>query len=63
MGRFADIVVFDPDKVTDTSTYDDPHQFPKGIEYVIVNGVIAARAGEVTGARAGKIVRSSEYEV
>jgi len=55
--RFADIVVFDPDKVCDTATYDDPHQFPEGIECVIVNGSIAARAGEITGERAGRIIR------
>lgn len=58
-GWFADVVVFDPDKAADTATYDQPHKFPVGIEYVIVNGHIAAIGGEATGARAGRVLRKS----
>ncbi|MBI1873328.1 MAG: D-aminoacylase [Acidobacteria bacterium] len=53
-GYFADIVVFDPAKVADTATFENPHQYPVGIETVIVNGVITVRNGQHTGARAGR---------
>ena len=41
----ADVVVFDPAKVQDTATYDEPFQYPVGIDAVIVNGVVALRDG------------------
>lgn len=56
-GRPADLVVFDPQKVIDTATYDDPHRYPEGITHVIVNGQIALEAGEATTARAGRFLR------
>ena len=39
-GGWADVVVFNPKRVIDEATYEDPHQYPKGIEYVLVNGVV-----------------------
>ena len=45
-GHFADLVVFDADTVVDLATYQDPHQYPLGIEHVFVNGVGVVRAGE-----------------
>ncbi|MFX0087322.1 MAG: amidohydrolase family protein, partial [Candidatus Hodarchaeota archaeon] len=39
-GSWADIVIFDPQAIRDEATFDNPHQFPKGIHYVIVNGEI-----------------------
>jgi N-acyl-D-amino-acid deacylase len=56
-GAFADLVAFDPDTVADRATFDDPHQYPVGIELVVVNGVVAAREGEMTGEMAGRPVR------
>jgi N-acyl-D-amino-acid deacylase len=53
----ADIVVFDPDIVDDIATYEEPRQYPCGIEYVIVNGEIAAERGRQTAARAGRLLR------
>ena len=53
-GNWADIVVFDPDKVQDTSTFKDPHHYPNGIPYVLVNGVVVIKNGEHTGAKAGQ---------
>ena len=58
-GMCADISVFDPDTVIDKATYQDPHQFPEGIEYVIVNGKVTVEGGEHTGARAGQVLRHS----
>jgi N-acyl-D-amino-acid deacylase len=56
-GWFADIVVFDPDAVEDVATYAEPRQYPAGIEYVIVNGEVAAEGGRQTPARAGHMLR------
>ncbi|MBM4411798.1 MAG: amidohydrolase family protein [Chloroflexi bacterium] len=53
-GFAADLVVFDPETLIDTATYDEPSAFPVGIKAVIVNGVIAARNGRPTGALAGR---------
>ncbi len=55
-GNFADIVVFDPETVIDTATYDDPIQFPVGIPYVIVNGKVAVDDNQCTGVIAGQAV-------
>ena len=56
---WADIVLFDPDKVQDTATYKDPHHYPAGIPYVLVNGVLVINHGEHTQAKAGKALRSN----
>jgi len=55
-GYFADIVIFDEDKIIDTATYDDAKQFPVGIPYVIVNGSIAVNNEVCTGVFAGQAV-------
>jgi N-acyl-D-amino-acid deacylase len=55
-GYFADLVVFDPDRVIDTATYDDPCQFPVGIPFVVVNGRVAVDRERVTGVLAGQAV-------
>ncbi len=47
--HYADIVIFDKDKVIDTATFKDPHQYPMGISYVLVNGVVTVAEGELTG--------------
>lgn len=56
-GMWADITVFNPEKIADTATYQNPVQFPQGIEYVIVNGEITVQNGEHLGTRAGRILR------
>ncbi len=56
-GGFADLVLFDPDTVTDTATYDDPKQEPVGIEAVIVNGAVAYQGGTHTGVGQGRMLR------
>ena len=52
-GFAADIVIFDENKVQDVSTYDHPHAYSRGFQYVIVNGVLTAENEKHTGARAG----------
>jgi N-acyl-D-amino-acid deacylase len=59
-GYFADIVIFDPDKVIDKATWTDPHQYPEGIEYVLVNGKVVIKEGEHTGDLPGKILRKEK---
>jgi N-acyl-D-amino-acid deacylase len=56
-GMWADITAFNPKTVIDTATYQDPHQFPEGIEYVLVNGSVAMDRGKYNGALAGKTLR------
>jgi N-acyl-D-amino-acid deacylase len=57
-GHFADITIFDPAKVRDRSTYEDPFQYSEGIEHVIVNGQVVLDAGQPTSARPGRALRS-----
>ena len=56
-GAFADIVVFDPATVRSDATYDAPRQFPVGIPFVVVNGVVVVDGGEHTGATPGRGIR------
>ncbi len=56
-GYFADVVVFDPAGVRDHATFDAPHQYAAGVEYVLVNGVLVLDHGEHTGATPGRVVR------
>lgn len=58
-GYFADLVIFDPDKVIDKATWQNPHQYPEGIHYVLVNGQVVVQSGEHTGNLPGKILRKS----
>ena len=56
-GYKADLVLFDPDAIADTATFEHPCSFPTGIRVVIVNGRIAAQDGRVTAERAGRVLR------
>lgn len=56
-GAFADITVFDPDRVLDKATYTEPFQYNAGIEYVIVNGQVVLDHDQHTGARPGRALR------
>ena len=57
VGRPADVVVFDPARVADRATYEQPHQYPAGIRAVLVNGVIVIDHDRHTGARPGQVLR------
>ncbi len=58
-GSAADIVVFDPERVEDRATFEEPHRFPIGIEHVLVNGIPVVEGGEHTGAMPGKVLGSA----
>jgi N-acyl-D-amino-acid deacylase len=60
-GYFADIVVFDPNKIQDHSTYVKPHQLASGVSDVIVNGRFALSDGVATGAHSGQFVRGRAW--
>jgi N-acyl-D-amino-acid deacylase len=58
-GMRADLVVFDAAEVQDQATFDDPHRYPVGIHYVLVNGRLLVNDGEPTGARPGRVLSKS----
>jgi N-acyl-D-amino-acid deacylase len=60
-GAYADVVVFDPNTIQDHATYEKPHQLSTGVRYVIVNGKMAIRDGEPTGAASGRVVRGRAW--
>jgi dihydroorotase/N-acyl-D-amino-acid deacylase len=60
-GMWADVVVFDPAKIADKSTFENPNQFSVGMEYVLVNGVPVIEDSKMTGALPGKVLRGPGY--
>jgi N-acyl-D-amino-acid deacylase len=56
-GHWADVVVFDPEKVRDNATFKEPHHYATGFDHVLVNGVEVVAGDNHTGARPGKVVR------
>ena len=56
-GSAADLVLFDPEAVSDMATFDEPKLPSRGVRYVLVNGHIALDEGKPTGARGGKTLR------
>ncbi len=56
-GNFADLAIFDPEKIQDNATYDQPQQYATGMIHVFVNGEQVLLDGEHTGAQPGKVVR------
>jgi dihydroorotase/N-acyl-D-amino-acid deacylase len=59
-GWYADVVVFDPGSVLDRATFEDPHNYPAGIPWVIVNGRIAVEDGDFRDVRSGRVLRPGE---
>ncbi|WP_217705072.1 N-acyl-D-amino-acid deacylase family protein [Peristeroidobacter soli] len=57
VGRYADVVIFEPAAIADRSTFADPHRYAIGMRHVFVNGVQVLADGEHTGARPGRFVR------
>ncbi len=60
VGLVADICVFDPQSVMDQATYDEPFNYSKGMQYVLVRGQMAVYQGTPTGALAGRALRSQK---
>jgi dihydroorotase/N-acyl-D-amino-acid deacylase len=60
-GAFADITVFDPARVRDRATFEEPNQYPEGVEYVVVNGRLEVDGGRRTPANAGRPLRGPGY--
>ncbi len=60
-GHYADIVVFDPEEITDHATWTDPHQLATGVSHVFVNGEQVIKDGEHTGATPGRFIRGPGY--
>ena len=61
-GYFADVVVFDPETVSDHATFKKPHQYSTGVSHVFVNGEQVLREGEHTGAKPGRVVRGPGWK-
>jgi len=61
-GYYADIVVFDPDTISDHATYEKPHQYATGVVHVFVNGTQVLKDGEHTGAKPGRVVRGPGWK-
>ena len=61
-GMWADVVVFDPQTVTDRATFKDPNQLSQGMQYVLINGVPVIDDGKATNALPGKVLRGPGYE-
>jgi N-acyl-D-amino-acid deacylase len=60
-GMWADIVVFDADKIHDVATYENPNQLSVGMQFVLVNGVPVIQQGVMTGALPGQVLRGQGY--
>jgi len=58
-GAFADIVIFDEEKIRDTATYKSPSKYPRGLEYVIVNGEVVVEHSRPTNKRPGRVITRS----
>jgi N-acyl-D-aspartate/D-glutamate deacylase len=56
-GAYADLVIFDPDTICDTATYAEPHQYPEGINHVLVNGRFVVQDGIQTAELPGRVLR------
>ena len=61
-GFVADLVIFDPQVVGDTNSYEEPKSYAAGVPYVLVNGVVVIDNGEHTGARPGKPIRGAGFQ-
>jgi len=60
-GYYADIAIFDADSIIDRATFEDPHQYATGMEYVLVNGQPVVERGRHNGSRPGRILRGPGY--
>ena len=62
-GLWADLTIFDFDRIQDNATYENPVAVPTGVDYVLVNGQIVVDEGKHTGAKPGKVLRGSGFSL
>ena len=55
----ADLTIFDYWQIRDTATFENPHNYPEGIKYVLVNGKLVVEDGVHTGIRNGHVLRKT----
>jgi dihydroorotase/N-acyl-D-amino-acid deacylase len=60
-GMWADVVVFDPDRIRDRATFAEPNQLSEGMQWVLVNGIPVIADGQATGALPGQVIRGAGY--
>jgi len=60
-GLWADVVVFDPEKIHDAATFENPNQLSEGMQYVLVNGVPVISDGKMTDALPGRVLRGRAF--
>jgi N-acyl-D-amino-acid deacylase len=60
VGRSADLVLFDPSRVRDKATFENPHQYSDGFDHVWVNGIRMVADGKIIGEKAGRVLRRGE---
>ena len=61
-GFYADVVVFDPDRIADQATFEEPHQYAVGVRHVFVNGTRVLADGQHTGETPGRVVRGPGWD-
>jgi dihydroorotase/N-acyl-D-amino-acid deacylase len=61
-GMWADVVIFDPQTITDRATFENPNQLSEGMQYVLINGVPVIDGGKATNALPGKVLRGPGYQ-
>ena len=62
VGNYADVVMFNPEKIQDHATFENPHQYATGMMHVVVNGTVVLENGEHTGAKPGRVVRGPGWK-
>ncbi len=61
-GLWADVVIFDLDRIADKADWENPLAFPEGVETVLVNGVVVVKDGRHTGAKPGRVLRGPGHQ-
>lgn len=61
-GAIADVVVFSANDIIDTANFDNPHQFPRGIHQVLVNGQLVVDGDRHTGQRPGQLLSRQQHK-
>jgi N-acyl-D-aspartate/D-glutamate deacylase len=56
-GMDADLVLFNPETIAERSSFQDPHQYPAGLPYIILNGQVVVDQGHYTGKLVGQVVQ------